>query len=297
MSSEEQEWIEQPGGWDGDQVETLDGTIRVEKIENNDTDTNADDDDDYQNPPGFDLFGNDTSEDTFPFHVSLPDGTSVHLELEGFRLDTDEAAQSTGVTLWKAAPRLAEYLVAERQSLVVEKSVLELGAGLGLCGMVAHHLGATRVLLTDADTITLQRMRANLETNCPNNNREADGNENGKGDCSVKTIAVQQLIWNNIDQMERCGTFDTILGADVIYAISSLAPLFDTVAFLLGKDDGDASPQRDRTFVLSRYCKWGNISDETVLEAASARNLTWTHPSEGIYVFRLREGEEEEQEG
>eukprot|EP00536_Pseudo-nitzschia_multiseries_P007539 jgi/Psemu1/195820/e_gw1.178.40.1 len=281
--SEEQEWIEQPGGWDGDQIETLDGTIQSEKIENKDTGSDEDDDSDAQGHPGFDFFADSNPEDTFPFAVSLPDGTSAHLELEGFKLDTDEAAQSTGVTLWKAAPRLADYLVTERDDLVAGKSVLELGAGLGLCGMVAHHLGAERVLLTDADTITLQKMRTNLQTNCPN--RDRGGNE----------IGVRQLIWNNLNQMKDCGPFDTILGADVIYAISSLQPLFDTVVYFLGRedDDGGSRPGKPtRTFVLSRYCKWGNISDDTVLDAARARNLTWTHPSEGIYVFRLQ-GEHE----
>ena len=36
-----------------------------------------------------------------------------------------------------------------QSSVVTGKAVLELGAGLGLCGMVAHHLGAKLVDLTD----------------------------------------------------------------------------------------------------------------------------------------------------
>mmetsp|Transcript_1470 Transcript_1470/g.3255 ORF Transcript_1470/g.3255 Transcript_1470/m.3255 type:complete len:272 (-) Transcript_1470:469-1284(-) len=270
MGSEEQEWIEQPGGWEGDKIETATGTVSV------------DNDDDEEEPSGgFDLFADDHPEYSFPFEVPLKEeGKSIRLQLEGFKLDTDEAAQSTGVTLWQAAPRLAEYITKEREELVEGKSVLELGAGLGLCGMVAHHLGAESVTITDADTITLRQMRRNLETNCPNSNAHSN------------SIDVRQLIWNNIDQMKDCGKFDTILGADVIYAISSLKPLFDTVAYFLGKENEGIESQprkQQRSFVLSRYCKWGHISDETVLEAAEARNLVWTHPSEGIYVFRLQE--------
>ncbi len=91
--------------------------------------------------------------------------------------------------------------------------------------------------------------------------------------------------------MEECGVFDTILGADVIYTIESLDPLFDTVAYFLGKDGETAK----RRFVLSRYTKYGNIQDETVLDAARTRNLVWTRPSEGIFVFRLGNSNVEEE--
>ena len=58
------------------------------------------------------------------------------LTLSGFELDSDETDHSTGVTLWQAAPRLADYIHIQKQNsdmLCKGKSVLELGAGLGLC--------------------------------------------------------------------------------------------------------------------------------------------------------------------
>ena len=283
MASKEQEveWIEQPGGWDGD--ETQGG----KEVDNGKDDNDDDyDDDSDQNYGGFDLFaGQESSESTFPFDVITPSGNAVHLRLEGFALGSDETAQSTGVTLWQAAPRLAQYLAEEivTEELVRGKSVLELGAGLGLCGMVAHHLGAKRVVLTDADTITLERMRGNLEKNCSKS--VAASSKDGS------PISCQQLIWNNVSQMEACGKFDTVLGADVIYTVESLEPLFDTVSFFLAhKTEDDLESENcgegRRAFVLSRYTKYGNISDETVLDAARARNLVWTRPSEGVFVFR-----------
>lgn len=180
--------------------------------------------------------------------------------------------------LFQAAPRLACYISepTATKELIRNKSVLELGAGLGLCGMVSHHLGAKKVVLTDADTITLQQMRQNLEANCP-------------GDTTEHSITCRQLIWNNRSQMKDCGTFDTVLGADVIYTIESLDPLFDTVAYFLGngtQGETEIETESRRSFVLSRYTKYGNISDETVLDAARARNLVWNRPSEGIFVFR-----------
>ena len=279
MASKEQEleWIEQPGGWEGDN-ENQDEAEPKKSIENlNDNDNDNEVGNDEEGFGGFDLFSEKDPELTFPFEVPLAGGKTVKLRLEGFTLDSDETAQSTGVTLWQAAPRLARYL-STNTDLVVGKRVLELGAGLGLCGMVAHHLGAETVVLTDADTITLQKMRSNLETNCARSN-------------ATQSIGCRQLIWNNISQMEGCGAFDTILGADVIYTIESLDPLFDTVAFFLQ----EGALGGTRSFVLSRYTKYGNISDETVLDAARARNLVYTRPSEGIFVFRQgkNDGEEE----
>lgn len=277
--NKELEWIEQPGGWEGDS----------EKIHEEETgkDNTNDGDGEEEDYGGFDLFGiNNNKESTFSFDVVSPETkTSIaKLRLQGFVLDSDETAQSTGVTLWKAAPRLSAFLMeneAATNDFVRGKSVLELGAGLGLCGMVAHHLGASSVVLTDADTITLERMRTNLSENCP-----AKGNDRDENDRAT-AISCRQLIWNNTSQMEDCGTFDTILGADVIYTIESLDPLFDTVSYFLRKDGDTANDgARRRSFVLSRFSKWGNITDETVLEAAEAHNLAWTRPSEGVFVFR-----------
>mmetsp|Transcript_13103 Transcript_13103/g.33036 ORF Transcript_13103/g.33036 Transcript_13103/m.33036 type:complete len:267 (+) Transcript_13103:253-1053(+) len=265
MASKEQEleWIEQPGGWEGDSE-----TQNEKGIESGSSNENDDGEEGFT---GFDLFGEKNPELTFPFEIPTSEDKTIKLRLEGFTLDSDETAQSTGVTLWQAAPRLARYLI-QVPRLVAQKRVLELGAGLGLCGMVAHHLGANSVVLTDADTITLERMRSNLEKNCNNNS-------------SKRSIGCRQLIWNNTSQMEECGTFDTLLGADVIYTIESLDPLFDTVIYFLQRQAG-------ASFVLSRYTKYGAISDETVLDAARARNLVLERPSEGIFVFRLN-GEEE----
>ena len=50
--------------------------------------------------------------------------------------------------MWGAAERLCAWLV-ERPWLVQGKRVLEVGAGVGLPGLLAAKLGAAHVLLTD----------------------------------------------------------------------------------------------------------------------------------------------------
>lgn len=248
-NTEEQEWIEQPGGWGKDPRDEQSGGGT-----NHPTNNKEEED---EEGGFFDLFADENPQSNFSYNVN-----GKRIQLEGFTVASDEAAQSTGVTLWEAAPRLANYI---QSSMVTGKAVLELGAGLGLCGMVAHHLGAKSVDLTDADTITLQRLRHNVSKNCDST-----------------TVRCRQLIWNNLDQMKTFGTFDILLGADVIYTIESLDPLFDTVTYFLQQTP-------TACFILSRFTKWGNIQDETVLDAAQSRNLVWTHPSEGIYIFQTKQ--------
>lgn len=106
MENKEQEWIEAPDGW---------GSTKVEE------DT------------AFDLFGSDDKSETFTYDIQL-DKDNCKITLSGFQLDSDETDHSTGVTLWQAAPRLADYIIQQNSDTLCKgKSVLELGAGLGLC--------------------------------------------------------------------------------------------------------------------------------------------------------------------
>jgi len=71
------------------------------------------------------LFADDDTSFDFPFDVTITtynhDGDYdasnnkkiiriKRLYLSGYKLDSDETAQSTGVTLWNASPRLAKYI-------------------------------------------------------------------------------------------------------------------------------------------------------------------------------------------
>jgi len=148
---------------------------------------------------------------------------------------------------------------------------LELGAGLGLVGIVAHCLGAKQTVLTDGDTNTLKKMRENVKHNFDN------------GDDDTKnTISCRQLLWGNENSQslkDAYGTFDTILASDVIYTPTSIDPLFDTVVTFLKKPHG--------RFLLSWFTRVNGVTIDTVLDAAKCRNLDWTETKEGIYIFVL----------
>ena len=253
MDHQETEWTEAPEGW-GDEDDVKDETSG-----NN-----------------LDLFGSDPRE-RFVYKIKVGNNTKS-MVLHGFKLDSNETDRSTGVTMWQAAPRLSDYL-QEHSDLLLQKRVLEVGAGLGLCGITSLWLGAEEVTMTDGDNHVLKQMRENVSSNCKSTRDDGDDDTDRSNN-----ITCRQLLWGTTHAqkfLESNGQqhYDVILGADVIYTESSIEPLFDTVACLLQKPDG--------IFVLSRHNKWFSIENEMIIELAKKRHLNCTvdAESEGILTF------------
>jgi len=125
---------------------------------------------------------------------------------------------TTGLRTWEAALALAEYLIVSHlgrfyrfpgaivvagERLVEEAgSVLELGAGTGLVGIVAARLGAGRVVVTDGDEGVCDALKAGLE-------------RNGVAD----VMSVRRLMWGEEEEGEGADEgerFDLVVGADVV---------------------------------------------------------------------------------
>lgn len=70
----------------------------------------------------------------------------ICIQLQGLRRDIGQTLQSTGLTLWHAGDILCDFLYAN-QALIRDQSVVELGSGLGLCGILAAYF-ADRVVMT-----------------------------------------------------------------------------------------------------------------------------------------------------
>jgi predicted nicotinamide N-methyase len=100
-----------------------------------------------------------------------------------------------GVVLWPSAIALA-HEIGERADALRGRSVLELGAGTGLPGIVAASLGAT-VVQTDKHELTLSVCKGN-------------GRLNG-----IESIEYRQADWAHWDGRRR---YDWIIGADVLYS-------------------------------------------------------------------------------
>lgn len=98
-----------------------------------------------------------------------------------------------GVALWPSAIALAHELATLP---LAGKTVLELGAGTGLPGIVAAALGA-RVVQTDNNKVALHLAERNARRN------------------DVSSIERREADWTRWDDS---ATYDYVLGADILYA-------------------------------------------------------------------------------
>jgi predicted nicotinamide N-methyase len=117
-----------------------------------------------------------------------------HADEERF-LCGDQPRLPYGIVLWPAAIALAHEIATRA---LRGARVLELGAGTGLPGIVAASLGA-RVVQTDRQEVALHVCKTNAARN------------------GVTTIEHRAADWT---AWEDGATYDWILGADILYAVS-----------------------------------------------------------------------------
>ena len=106
--------------------------------------------------------------------------------------------------IWEASVVLADHLAQIPPD--PEKRFLEIGCGLGLVGVVAASFGH-RVTATEHNAHALDFVRANARANLPS---------------STGNLEILALDWNK-PQLE--GSFDCILGSEVIYHEKDFEPI------------------------------------------------------------------------
>mmetsp|Transcript_680 Transcript_680/g.2260 ORF Transcript_680/g.2260 Transcript_680/m.2260 type:complete len:279 (+) Transcript_680:117-953(+) len=102
--------------------------------------------------------------------------------------------------LWPASVALSTHLLSCGQ-LLQQSRVLEIGAGLGLSGIVAHLVGAREVVLSDNDPLSILIAEKNVADN--------------RHLLRSGAIEHRNLDWRFPDSWP--GNFDCILAADVLY--------------------------------------------------------------------------------
>eukprot|EP00050_Salpingoeca_kvevrii_P011696 m.17321 g.17321 ORF g.17321 m.17321 type:complete len:499 (-) comp3580_c0_seq2:130-1626(-) len=140
---------------------------------------------------------------------------------------------TTGMHIWAASLVFGHWLV-ERRADVAGKAVCELGAGCGVPGLAAAvNCGASRVLLTDLFSHTVDNLRHNVELN--------------KGTTKAP-IEVSAVDWMKPKTWPK-KRFDVLLGCDLIYDVDFAPHLVRIVTKLLAPDSGRffyvAGAQRD----------------------------------------------------
>jgi predicted nicotinamide N-methyase len=297
-SADDVRWIEA-------ESKHMEGTCKAASTgnaDNADADAEADDDDDDDTPDMGDLFADPDPLDTFHFEYALPPVNTesvnetknvnetkhtVSIILTGHKAELGQTLHSTGLTLWRASELLCDYMIRTSTALE-QKNVLELGAGLGLCGILAHHLQAANVVLTDGDTDALKFMRANVAANCSSSSTSTVGIDSSSS-ATTRIIQCRQLVWgdcNRVDDLKHQYTnddnqgFHLVLGSDIIYVEEILDPLFQSVDRLLA-DSGE--------FWLA-YAR-RNVKIDLVLETADRYGFIYKKPddTEGVFIFRRKE--------
>uniref|UniRef100_UPI00398F42F7 histone-arginine methyltransferase METTL23-like isoform X1 n=2 Tax=Pristiophorus japonicus TaxID=55135 RepID=UPI00398F42F7 len=124
-----------------------------------------------------------------------------------------------GMYIWPSAVVLAQYTWFYRSS-VRGKTILEIGAGASLPGIVAAKCGAKVILSDDAE---LQNCLDNCRRSCQINNLE--------------DVPVIGLTWGKISpDLLLLPQIDVILGSDVFYEPEDFEDILTTIFYLMQKN-------------------------------------------------------------
>ncbi|KAL3791030.1 hypothetical protein HJC23_003019 [Cyclotella cryptica] len=174
----------------------------------------------------------------------------------------EQMCTSTGLAVWGGAETLCNYFLEEHDTdnpteifRRGRSRVLELGAGLGLCGLfTAKAFEPGEVMLSDGDVDVLERLQKNIEQNATS---------------SRTTVSCAQLVWGqNLDAFEEeHGKFDVIIASECMYMTPSLQTIWQTVNHLLAESNG--------VFLYVHQAS-SQVPNEKVLEMATHCGFVWT---------------------
>jgi protein-lysine N-methyltransferase EEF2KMT len=135
-----------------------------------------------------------------------------------------------GLKIWEAGFFLAEYVLAHGD-LFTGRSVLELGAGVGITGIiVAKCVRLSRLVMSDYAPKVLLNQRYNTELNEP----------------YVCPVDVDIIDWESWDPHEakRKTSYirpDVLLAGDCVYDVAAFPPLVRVLQTFLGDEDHEES--------------------------------------------------------
>jgi len=125
--------------------------------------------------------------------------------------------QWAGTRIWQAAVVALQYLLQQRTSIPIteQQTVLELGCGIGVPGIILNALTNCHVILSDRDSL-MEQLQHNLQTVTPTLTRN---------DHNTDTMRIQahELDWSRQGVQQLLQTtsfangFDVVLNCDCIF--------------------------------------------------------------------------------
>ena len=166
---------------------------------------------------------------------------------------------SISMQIWRGSLLTAAHL---SRKLLEGASVLELGCGRALAGLVAAEMGAQRVVLTDCDDRALGLLLSNTKENSVSEVRhflwESDEQreEIGSGHSAPRHWSDAHRNEQQIAILDEEETFDVILASDCLYFSSQELPLASVLRCRMRKPHGTAlvchQRRGDGSFLLTR---------------------------------------------
>ena len=136
---------------------------------------------------------------------------------------------------------LCKYLAANTQ-LFAGKRVLELGCGVGSCGITCALAGASEVTLTDKPEVCVH-----AEQNVAQNAMRS----NGEGSASMCGVVVSPLLWGAplVAAVAAAAPYDLLIASECVYQTELLPLLLRAIEQLSGPE----------TTALLSFCQRGGI--------------------------------------
>lgn len=157
----------------------------------------------------------------------------------------------TGQLVWPASTTLAYYLIKNKE-LLSEQTLLELGSGTGLTGLIAS-LYSKHITLTDHNNVVLDLLNENSKS--ASFEIKSD-NSKWITKSTANNMRIVKLDWGNEDDINQFtrNSFKIIIGSDIIYWYDAINPLLETVDALLSYDS-------DSMFILAYKTRAKNSED------------------------------------
>jgi hypothetical protein len=194
------------------------------------------------------------------FHMQF--GT-ISFAVKGVKQNFGQTLDSTGLTIWRAAENLCEFLM-KNPAIMKDRHICELGGGLGVVSILVHKTGlASSVVCTDGDDISLELLRENAEDT----------------DCLEQGMLVEKLYWGEHEKfLAEHPLVDFILAADVVYEEEQIEPLLATSVAILKQADAkqrsfsNDTEARMKPEMLLAYCR-RNVPIDRVYATAERMGL------------------------